>query len=172
MLGLLVEKVAANIQTALALQLALDLVLLVIIGALLLRLSKQRRQTDRLSELVATAVEESERGFQQIMGTVEDLEKRLGQLQRRAKLSALAQGGLAQDRMDEETTASMAAPDQIVKFPRRTSGLDRRYQVMTLLKRGLPMDEISRRLNIPYGEIELMIEMIKHNTAPPEKAAM
>lgn len=43
-----------------------------------------------------------------------------------------------------------------------TRPVDRRHQVLTMSRNGFPMDEIVRRLNIPKGEAELILNLRKY----------
>ena len=40
--------------------------------------------------------------------------------------------------------------------------VDRRHQVLTMSRNGFPLDEIVRRLNIPKGEAELILNLRKY----------
>lgn len=49
--------------------------------------------------------------------------------------------------------------------------LERRHQVLTLARKGVSAEEISRRLNIPKGEAELILSLRKYVDAKiPEVA--
>lgn len=39
--------------------------------------------------------------------------------------------------------------------------IDRRYQVLTMSRNGFPLEEIVRRLNMPKGEVELILNLRK-----------
>jgi DNA-binding NarL/FixJ family response regulator len=51
-----------------------------------------------------------------------------------------------------------------VAVPSRDSSLtlDRRHQVLALARRGVALDEISRRLNVPKGEAQLILNLRKY----------
>lgn len=42
--------------------------------------------------------------------------------------------------------------------------VDRRHQVLTMSRNGFPLDEIVRRLNIPKGEAELILNLRKYTS--------
>jgi hypothetical protein len=47
--------------------------------------------------------------------------------------------------------------------------VDRRYQVLTMSRNGFPLDEIVRRLNIPKGEAELILNLRKYIGTPDSR---
>ena len=47
--------------------------------------------------------------------------------------------------------------------------VDRRYQVLTMSRNGFPLEEIVRRLNIPKGEAELILNLRKYMGASASK---
>lgn len=47
--------------------------------------------------------------------------------------------------------------------------IDRRYQVLTMSRNGFPLEEIVRRLNIPKGEAELILNLRKYMGASASK---
>jgi hypothetical protein len=47
--------------------------------------------------------------------------------------------------------------------------VDRRYQVLTMSRNGFPLDEIVRRLNIPKGEAELILNLRKYIGTPESR---
>ncbi len=51
-----------------------------------------------------------------------------------------------------------------------TRPVDRRYQVLTMSRNGFGLDEIVRRLNIPKGEAELILNLRKYVGAPGPKS--
>jgi len=67
----------------------------------------------------------------------------------------------------EERVLDLAAPSSDGPLP-----LERRHQVLTLARNGVDLDEISRRLNMPRGEAELILSLRKYMEAkqPPEQA--
>jgi hypothetical protein len=50
-----------------------------------------------------------------------------------------------------------------------TRPVDRRHQVLTMSRNGFPLDEIVRRLNIPKGEAELILNLRKYIGASGSK---
>jgi len=50
-----------------------------------------------------------------------------------------------------------------------TRPVDRRYQVLTMSRNGFALDEIVRRLNIPKGEAELILNLKKYIGASGSK---
>ena len=50
-----------------------------------------------------------------------------------------------------------------------TRPVDRRHQVLTMSRNGFPVDEIVRRLNIPKGEAELILNLRKYIGASGSK---
>ena len=50
-----------------------------------------------------------------------------------------------------------------------TRPVDRRYQVLTMSRNGFALDEIVRRLNIPKGEAELILNLRKYIGASGSK---
>jgi hypothetical protein len=51
-----------------------------------------------------------------------------------------------------------------------TRPVDRRHQVLTMSRNGFPLDEIVRRLNVPRGEAELILNLRKYVSASGSKA--
>jgi hypothetical protein len=45
--------------------------------------------------------------------------------------------------------------------------LERRHQVLTLSKKGVGIDEIARRLNMPRGEAELIMNLRRYSDSQP-----
>jgi len=68
----------------------------------------------------------------------------------------------------EERVLDLAVPSSDGPLP-----LERRHQVLTLARRGVDLDEISRRLNMPRGEAELIVRLRKYveTRQPPEHAS-
>jgi len=64
----------------------------------------------------------------------------------------------------EERLLSLATPESDSIRP-----VDRRYQVLTMSRNGFALDEIVRRLNIPKGEAELILNLKKYVGAPGSK---
>ncbi len=60
----------------------------------------------------------------------------------------------------EERLIALAAGDTEAPRP-----VDRRHQVVTLSGRGLGTEEIARRLNIPRGEAELILNLKQYGAA-------
>lgn len=60
----------------------------------------------------------------------------------------------------EERLLSLAAPEGDSIRP-----VDRRHQVLTMSRNGFAVDEIVRRLNIPKGEAELILNLRKYTGA-------
>jgi len=60
--------------------------------------------------------------------------------------------------------------DLAVPFSEGPLPLERRHQVLTLARKGVDLEEISRRLNMPRGEAELILRLRKYMEAkqPPE----
>jgi hypothetical protein len=50
-----------------------------------------------------------------------------------------------------------------------TRPVDRRYQVLTMARNGFPLDEIVRRINIPKGEAELILNLRKYIGTPESR---
>ena len=78
------------------------------------------------------------------------------------------------DRFNEvdERVLDLSVPSQSPEIP-----LEKRHQVLTLAKRGVPLDEIVERVNAPVGEAELILNLRKYqngmqkNTSSPKQAA-
>jgi hypothetical protein len=54
----------------------------------------------------------------------------------------------------EERVLELAAPNSNSRLP-----LERRHQVLSLARNGVAMEEIVRRLNLPQGEAELIVNL-------------
>jgi hypothetical protein len=67
----------------------------------------------------------------------------------------------------EERVLNLAVPSSDGPLP-----LERRHQVLTLARNGVDLEEISRRLNMPRGEAELILRLRKYmeTKQPPEQA--
>jgi len=57
----------------------------------------------------------------------------------------------------EEKIIELSLPSSDVPLP-----LERRHQVLTLARKGVSVDEIARRLNMPRGEAELILNLRKY----------
>jgi hypothetical protein len=57
----------------------------------------------------------------------------------------------------EEKVLDLSVPSSETQLP-----LERRHQVLTLARKGVALDEISRRLNMPKGEAELILGLRKY----------
>jgi hypothetical protein len=68
----------------------------------------------------------------------------------------------------EERILDLAVPSSDGPLP-----LERRHQVLTLARKGADLGEISRRLNMPTGEAELILRLRKFMEAkqPPQQAS-
>jgi len=72
----------------------------------------------------------------------------------------------------DERVLNLSVPSQDPEMP-----LEKRHQVLTLAKRGVPIDEIVERVKAPVGEAELILNLRKYqsglvkNTATPRRAA-
>ncbi len=62
--------------------------------------------------------------------------------------------------------------DLSVPSAEATPPLERRHQVLTLARKGVALDEIARRLHMPRGEAELILNLRKYidAKAPAEPA--
>lgn len=60
----------------------------------------------------------------------------------------------------EEKVLDLSVPSTGVPLP-----LERRHQVLTLARKGISVDEIARRLNMPKGEAELILSLRKYTEA-------
>jgi len=60
----------------------------------------------------------------------------------------------------EEKVLDLSVPSSDAPLP-----LERRHQVLTLARKGVSLDEIARRLNIPKGEAELILNLRKYMDA-------
>lgn len=65
----------------------------------------------------------------------------------------------------EERFLSLVAPESDSARP-----VDRRHQVLTMSRNGFALDEIVRRLNIPKGEVELILNLRKYTGAAGSNA--
>lgn len=96
-------------------------------------------------------------------------ERRLRALERKLQQFSEALGQMAEIQMNEHQKVSgnlndieeriwnLTAPDT-----RSTSPLDRKHQVLTMSRNGFGLDEITKRLNIPKGEAELILSLTKY----------
>ena len=57
----------------------------------------------------------------------------------------------------EEKVLELSVPSGDAPLP-----LERRHQVLTLARKGVAIDEIARRLNMPKGEAELILSLRKY----------
>ncbi len=57
----------------------------------------------------------------------------------------------------EEKVLDLSVPSGDAPLP-----LERRHQVLTLARKGVAVDEIARRLNMPKGEAELILSLRKY----------
>lgn len=57
----------------------------------------------------------------------------------------------------EERVLELSVPSGDAPLP-----LERRHQVLTLARKGVAVDEIARRLNMPKGEAELILSLRKY----------
>ncbi len=57
----------------------------------------------------------------------------------------------------EEKVLELSVPSVDAPLP-----LERRHQVLTLARKGIAVDEIARRLNMPKGEAELILNLRKY----------
>jgi hypothetical protein len=69
----------------------------------------------------------------------------------------------------EERVLDLSVPSQNPEMP-----LEKRHQVLSLAKRGVPIDEIVERVQAPVGEAELILNLRKYqnslkNTAAPKR---
>ncbi|NWG13353.1 MAG: hypothetical protein HXY20_07460 [Acidobacteria bacterium] len=92
--------------------------------------------------------------------------RRLRRLERNLLDSAEALGQMVEIQMSEhrrisgymddieERILSMSAPEAEPPRP-----IDRRHQVLALSRKGCDLAEITRRLNIPLGEVELILNL-------------
>jgi DNA-binding NarL/FixJ family response regulator len=67
----------------------------------------------------------------------------------------------------EERVLDLSVPSAEAPPP-----LERRHQVLTLARKGVSLEEIARRLHIPKGEAELILNLRKYidTKTPPEAA--
>ena len=72
------------------------------------------------------------------------------------------------DRFNEmdERVLDLSVPSQSPEMP-----LEKRHQVLTLAKRGVPLDEIVERVKAPVGEAELILNLRKYQSGLPKNAA-
>ncbi len=64
----------------------------------------------------------------------------------------------------EEKVLDLSVPSSDAPPP-----LERRHQVLSLARKGIALEEIAQRLNIPKGEAELIMNLRKYmDQAPPQ----
>jgi hypothetical protein len=65
----------------------------------------------------------------------------------------------------EEKVLDLSVPSSDTPLP-----LERRHQVLTLARKGMSLEEIARRLNMPQGEAELILSLRKYTDVkkPPQ----
>ncbi len=105
-------------------------------------------------------------------------ERRLRVLERNLRDSSEALGQLMDMQMSEhrwisgnfgdieERILNLTVPETELARP-----LDRRHQVLTMSRRGLGLDEITKRLNIPRGEAELILNLRDYVRGQDSKSA-
>ena len=111
-----------------------------------------RRMRTELNQMAATAVNmETEmiglsRDLDTITQRLAEHLRRLREIERRgtAGVAAAVEGDLMVDR---DST------------PKKPSITERRHRVLSLARRGLKSEEIAATLNVPHGEVELMINL-------------
>lgn len=64
----------------------------------------------------------------------------------------------------EEKVLELSVPSSDAPLP-----LERRHQVLTLARKGVSVDEMARRLNMPRGEAELILSLRKYMEAKPDE---
>jgi len=64
----------------------------------------------------------------------------------------------------EEKVLELWVPSSEAPLP-----LERRHQVLTLARKGVSIDEMARRLNMPRGEAELILSLRKYMEAKPDE---
>lgn len=64
----------------------------------------------------------------------------------------------------EEMVAGLMIPSSEQSLP-----LERRYQVLALARRGLPVEEIAARLDVPRGEADLILRLRRYIDAQAPK---
>jgi hypothetical protein len=64
----------------------------------------------------------------------------------------------------EEKVLELSVPSSDAPLP-----LERRHQVLTLARKGVSIDEMARRLNMPRGEAELILSLRKYTEAKPDE---
>jgi len=62
----------------------------------------------------------------------------------------------------EERVMGLTVPSSDEALP-----LERRYQVLALARRGMPVEEIADRLNVPRGEADLILRLRRYMDAKP-----
>jgi len=62
----------------------------------------------------------------------------------------------------EERVMGLTVPSSDEALP-----LERRYQVLALARRGMPVEEIADRLNVPSGEADLILRLRRYMDAKP-----
>ncbi len=66
----------------------------------------------------------------------------------------------------EERILELAVPSEDTRVP-----LERRRQVLTLARKGVAVEEISKRLSIPRGEAELILSLRRYTEVAAPRAA-
>jgi hypothetical protein len=66
----------------------------------------------------------------------------------------------------EERIVELAIPSENTRVP-----LERRRQVLTLAHKGVAIEEITKRLNVPRGEAELILNLRKYMDVATPRAA-
>ena len=66
----------------------------------------------------------------------------------------------------EEKIMDLALPTQDCNLP-----LERRHHVLTLARKGVPIEEIVKRLNVPRGEAELILNLRRYVDVSTPRAA-
>ena len=66
----------------------------------------------------------------------------------------------------EERIVDLAIPSENTRVP-----LERRRQVLTLAHKGVAIEEITKRLNVPRGEAELILNLRKYMDVATPRAA-
>jgi len=63
--------------------------------------------------------------------------------------------------------APAAAPngDDLIGSRKQTSRIDEKYHVLQLARQGRPINEISNKLNIPSGEVQLILSLYRASSA-------
>ena len=66
----------------------------------------------------------------------------------------------------EDRIVQLAIPSEDTRVP-----LERRRQVLTLARKGVAVGEITKRLNVPRGEAELILNLSKYTEVAAPRAA-